>query len=60
MKEIDDLAQQLIKLGVGSGVATEVAVQLVTGEKIEMTEFEWAAVGHTTWISAYHRTKKRE
>lgn len=60
MKEIDDFAKELTELGVERGVATEVAVQLVTGEKIEMTEFEWAAVGHTTWISAYHRTKKRE
>lgn len=59
MKEIDDLAQELIKLGVGSGIAAEVAVQFVTEKTIEMTAFEWAGVGHTTWLSAYHRTWNR-
>ena len=59
MKEIDDLAQALMELGVESGVAEEAAVQLATEKTIEMAAFEWAAVEHTTWLSAYSRTKKK-
>ena len=59
MEGIDDLAQALMELGVESGVAAETARQLASTRTIEMTAFEWAAVEHTTWLSAYSRTKKK-
>lgn len=59
MKEIEDLAQALMEFGVESGVAAEAARQLASTKTIELSAFEWAYVGHTTWLSAYHRTKKK-
>jgi hypothetical protein len=59
MKEIDDLAQALMELGVESGIAAETARQLASTKTIEMAAFEWAAVEHTTWLSVYSRTKKK-
>lgn len=59
MEEIDDLAQALMELGVESGVAAEAAMQLASTKTIEMAAFEWAAMEHTTWVSAFSRTKKK-
>ena len=59
MEEIDYLAQALMELGVESGVAAEAARQLASTKTIEMAAFEWAAVEHTTWLSAYSGTKKK-
>ena len=59
MKEIDDFAQELIKLGVASGVTAEAARQLASTKTIEMAAFEWASRECQELLEQYNRTKKK-
>lgn len=62
MKEIDDLAQTLIELGVESGAFAEELekfARLESLKTIEQSAFEWVAVEHPEWLLIYSRTKKK-